>query len=166
MDDKGETMRTIEAVSVFDKPSTEKMDVVRKRYDRDVRVHLTQRCVAKRERILRFIEDYMRDIVNSDVCRATGCKLVDRDVYDLLTRRRELRERSEEEEDRKMINEIASRLDVEQLNLLLYNLEELYRDIVELVEMNEKSGLAIKSPLEQTFDILLHVIMNLLSDCN
>lgn len=149
--------------SVFDRPN--EMDFVQKRYDRDVRFHLARRCVSKRELILRFIEDYMNDILNSDACRVTGgCQFVDRDVYDLLLRRRELRNVRGEQDDRKMISKIASRLNVEQLNLLLYNLDELYRDIVELIEMNEKSGLAIKTPLDQTFDILLQVIMNLLND--
>lgn len=146
------------------------MDSVGKRYDIDVRLHLARRCVAKRERILRFIEDYTRDIVNSAAYRVTGCPFVDRDVYELLIRRRELRESLQadndyaQSHDRTLTMRIASQLNVEQLNALLYNLEELYRDIVDLVDMNERSGLAIKTPPEQTFDILMNVIVNLLSD--
>lgn len=149
------------------------MDSVRKQYDLDVRLHLAQRCVAKRERILRFIEEYIRDILNSASYRVTGCPFIDRDMYDLLIRRRELRDRLQDSDndefvipDRALTIRIASRLNVDQLNVLLYNLEELYRDIVELVDMNERSGLAVKTPPEQTFDILMNVIVNLLIDEN
>lgn len=146
---------------------TADMDEVRKRYDLDVRLHLARRCLMKRERILRFIEEYARDIVNSDAYRLTGCPFVDKDVYALLMRRRELRERLQidgQSDDRAAVVRIAKRLNVEQLNLLLYNLEELYRDIVELIDMNEKSGIAVKTPPEQTFDILTSVLVNLLND--
>lgn len=139
-------------------------------YQRDIKVHLARRYVNKRERILMLIEDFIDDVtvsqsyeLNEKICNNPP---INRSIVDLLIHRRQLRQSKHTLMDDRYTENLASIMSVEKLNQLLHCLEDIYRDTADLIELNDKSGLAIKSPRYQTIEILLQIVLVLLDENN
>lgn len=135
------------------------------------RERLATRCFDKRDLIMILIENYIISTCSSqsyELFNSIDAKnaLIEPPIVKLMTARRQLRTlwRGKQRQDEiRGRQKLAKKLNTNQLNALLHNLDNMYHDISEIIMMNTQINLAIKQPLRRTIDQLLLVFKTLLT---
>lgn len=141
-------------------------------FDRDARERLANRCFEKRDLILIMIENYIINTGNSQSHQMlntidVGCNnVIEKPILQLMSTHRQLRAQWKGQirpDEMKGRERLAKNLNVSQLNSLLHYLDNLYRDISELIQMNTTVNLLAQQPVRNTIDQLLMVFRTLLT---
>ena len=119
-----------------------------------------------------MIENYIINTGNSQSHQMlntidVGCNnVIEKPILQLMSTHRQLRAQWKGQirpDEMKGRERLAKNLNVSQLNSLLHYLDNLYRDISELIQMNTTVNLLAQQPVRNTIDQLLMVFRTLLT---
>lgn len=151
----------------------DKKDPISQRYEQNIRLMLANRCMMNREQLLNIIHRYVQETFERDeqkVFNDTACNtqlnkstkaMLNNDFVRALNERQKLRT-DNFKFDVEETKSLAERYNIDQLNRLLAILDELTHDIIDLIELNEKTGLAPRVPSYQTVNKFIPIVSTIL----
>lgn len=140
------------------------LDETGRAFDAYTRLQLANRVTRRRESLLLFIIDYVLGTVRGEtfnlIARRPDVPLDD-SVIELLEQQKRLR--NNDAYMRVQTSSLAKNMTIDSLNKLLRYYDEVYRDIVDMIDLTEKTGIALKAPVDETVIVLLEALYVLLS---
>lgn len=152
-------------------------------YNTDIHARLVRRYIFKRELLILTVENFIVDnddkrVVKFDVEVPTNettkqCPTVNendqgrRHLIRMLKLRRANREATSREKNEAATStdqhEVVERMSNDELNSVLHVLDDLYKDVIDMIEFNENAGLAITGDNEDTVNLFFEILAVLLA---